>query len=84
MGDFTVKVLLGLFLRDTGATHIAHELRAVLIGVLDDMNEIAAEGVFVDLILDLLYFSRSELCFQGGSTGVPRQFFGAPDLLEQR
>ena len=74
MGAFTVEVLLGLFLRDRSQTDIAFEFRAALIDVLDDMNKIAAEGVFVNLILDLLYFSRSELCFQG-EYGSPKKMF---------
>ena len=65
MVAFIVEDLLGLFLRDCGAAQIALELRAVLTGVLDNMNKIAAERVFVNLVLDLLYFSRSAFCFQG-------------------
>ena len=53
MSAFTLEVLLGLFLRDRGATNIALECTAILIVLLDDMNEIAAEGVFVNLVFDL-------------------------------
>ncbi len=53
MNVFTFKVLLGLFLGDRGAADGVLELGRALIGVLDDVNEIAAEGVLVDEVFDL-------------------------------
>lgn len=49
---FIVEVLLGLFLADQGATDGVPELGPAFIGVLDNMDEIAAESIFVDKALD--------------------------------
>ena len=53
VGTFTLKVLLGLLLRDAGTTDRVLEFRRALFGVRDDVNEIAADGVFVYLVFDL-------------------------------
>lgn len=50
---FIFEVLLGLFLRDQGATDGVLEFSRALVGILDDVNYFAAESVFVDELLDL-------------------------------
>ena len=50
---FIIEVLLGLFFRDQGATDGVLEFSRALIGILDDVNCIAAERVSVDEVLDL-------------------------------
>lgn len=50
---FIVEILLRLFLRDECATYVASELDPCPIGVPDDVNDVAAEGVLVDEVFDL-------------------------------
>lgn len=50
---FIVEVVLRLFLGDERATYGASELDPCPIGVPDDVNDVAAEGVLVDEVFDL-------------------------------
>lgn len=50
---FKVEICLSLFLRDQRTTDDASELDPCLIVVMDDVNDVAAEGVLVDEFLDL-------------------------------
>ena len=52
VNSLVVEVLLCLFLRDQGTTDGVLEISCALSVVVNDVNEIAAEGVFVDLNLD--------------------------------
>lgn len=58
VGAFTVEILLGLFLRDRGATDGVLEFSRALVGVLDDVNEVAAKGVLVNEVLHLQWQSQ--------------------------
>lgn len=53
MGALIVEVFLGLFFEDYGVTDSTFEFGRTFLWILDDVNEIAAKGKFVDEVLDL-------------------------------